>query len=902
MRTHSALLVLLAQQPWDAVVAQAAASSLPTAYVDIHLVTSVAGTLEQGYIFRVAAAESTFGGSPPKGPAWSTHSALTGGAGREANVDSAAYPAHRLLLPPAADAFLCNEAEGLADYKNPSGNAGMAMFDPDNSDYAGSYLLVPRGHCTFEAKARSAQRLGAAGVIVRNTLASRYSLIDEDAAPALTGGPDWGNTRWPVAQRDYECGDGKTAAGGVGWRAEVAADQLAFRPAPYVGAANDALLAGTAADGNLCAANASDFVAHCPSRRCLLTGHNASAGALEACCAWDTFVRMGGDGDDDGDAVPADDEEAIEIPALFVTVEHGEELYEVVMDAARQAGAGLVEFVHVVPYGRWHPMGHIAGVVVWALAVAALWYAARASAREYRASWKKISRAMNDGVLVFHRGAGNTPGRERAETEDTVDLAEETIDFELAAPEVEMTTAGAGTVANGEAVVPTTPGEGFSISDDANEDDFVGSGDGASPPPAPLPEDLSFAPPAERRAPPASPSPTARREDARRLNAQSAPAPPAVQLGAVHGLLFVAAASSFLFVLFFFDLDRMIRILYGLGGAVAMHQIVFHPLYAKVLVEKKLGGVRVAIKLTETAFANLPGCRGVHWTWLEVASSGTGIALGLAWIAVGLTWVQPMTSVYYWFIQDVMGVCFCVLIMGLIQINTIMVASVLLSLVFVYDVFHVLVSPYIFGSSVMVDVAMGSSSQSLSYCLKYPLEKACKGRFAPLPQLLAFPWMNDFRGGFSMLGLGDIILPGLLVSFAARYDAATALVRKCAQASARSSGGGDTDHDITSGNYSLGRLSKALFQGYFGPLTIAYGVGLMLAYVVVWTTQTGQPALLYIVPATLGTIFFLGFRRRELSDLWSGPKVMKKANRMVAVASNIPEAPLAALPSNSVMV
>ena len=43
---------------------------------------------------------------------------------------------------------------------------------------------------------------------------------------------------------------------------------------------------------------------------------------------------------------------------------------------------------------------------------------------------------MNDGVLVFHRGAGNTPGRERAETEDTVDLAEETIDFELAAPEV----------------------------------------------------------------------------------------------------------------------------------------------------------------------------------------------------------------------------------------------------------------------------------------------------------------------------------------------------------------------------------------------------------------------------------------------------------------------------------
>ena len=43
------------------------------------------------------------------------------------------------------------------------------------------------------------------------------------------------------------------------------------------------------------------------------------------------------------------------------------------------------------------------------------------------------------------------------------------------------------------------------------------------------------------------------------------------------------------------------------------------------------------------------------------------------------------------------------------------------------------------------------------------------------------PWFNDYRGGFSMLGLGDIILPGLLISFAARFDSARALVRKCSR-------------------------------------------------------------------------------------------------------------------------
>merc|ERR1719253_394799 len=453
----------------------------------------------------------------------------------------------------------------------------------------------------------------------------------------------------------------------------------------------------------------------------------------------------------------------------------------------------------------------------------------------------------------------------------------------MTAPEAEMAGPGPGAPASGEAgtgddaAAPAVPGE-FSISDD-NEDGFVGSPSRSGPPAEDAPE------------------------------AESSFAPPAAQLGAIHGLLLVAAASFFLFVLFFFDLDRMIRILYGLGGSVVMNHIIFHPLYAKVFMEKKLAGAAMSKKLNQTAFANLPGCSGVTFTWIEVASSISGWVLGLAWIVIGLTRVQPMTSTFYWVIQDVMGVCFCVLILGLIHINTIMVASILLCLVFVYDVFYVLISPYIFGRSVMTEVAMGSTSQaSLSYCLKYPLEKACKGRFAPLPQLLAFPWINDFRGGFSIVGLGDIVLPGLLVSFAARYDAAKALVRKCSRASSNDTGDAESEPEYSSGEsstwryrYLLGRVTKAVFRSYFGPLSIAYGVGLMIAYVVVWTTKSSQPALLYLVPVTLGTVFFLGWRRRELSELWSGPKIIKKANRMVAMAQNIPEAAPAALPEREMV-
>ena len=158
------------------------------------------------------------------------------------------------------------------------------------------------------------------------------------------------------------------------------------------------------------------------------------------------------------------------------------------------------------------------------------------------------------------------------------------------------------------------------------------------------------------------------------------------------------------------------------------------------------------------------------------------------------------------------------------------------------------------------------------------------------------PWFNDFRGGYSFVGLGDIILPGLLISFSARYDAARALVRKCSRANSNRVTDSEGETNQSSGGrmsqvwHHLRRVRKALFRGYFGPLVIAYAIGLTLAYLAVAMTKRGQPALVYLVPACLGTMLFLGWKRRELSELWSGPKIMRKAERMVGIANSIPEA------------
>eukprot|EP00978_Attheya_sp_CCMP212_P020313 scaffold57951_cov59-Attheya_sp.AAC.6 len=47
----------------------------------------------------------------------------------------------------------------------------------------------------------------------------------------------------------------------------------------------------------------------------------------------------------------------------------------------------------------------------------------------------------------------------------------------------------------------------------------------------------------------------------------------------------------------------------------------------------------------------------------------------------------------------------------------------------------------------------------------------------PLLMLFIIRCIGDYQGGTSLLDLGDIVLPGLLLSFGACFDAAKSLVR-----------------------------------------------------------------------------------------------------------------------------
>ena len=69
------------------------------------------------------------------------------------------------------------------------------------------------------------------------------------------------------------------------------------------------------------------------------------------------------------------------------------------------------------------------------------------------------------------------------------------------------------------------------------------------------------------------------------------------------------------------------------------------------------------------------------------------------------------------------------------------------------------------------------------------------------------------------------------------------------------------------------------YNGYLCPLVVAYAFGLLMANIAVVLMQRGQPALLYLVPSCLGTMFFVG--RKEVGELWKGPEVIRIADRIV---------------------
>ncbi|KAG0246878.1 Signal peptide peptidase-like 2A [Mortierella sp. GBA43] len=171
---------------------------------------------------------------------------------------------------------------------------------------------------------------------------------------------------------------------------------------------------------------------------------------------------------------------------------------------------------------------------------------------------------------------------------------------------------------------------------------------------------------------------------------------------------------------------------------------------------------------------------------------------------------------------------------------------------FVYDVFFVFVTPYLTtsGESIMEAAATGAAMTVNEH----------------VPMLFRVPSFSS-DGGEAILGFGDVVLPGILVTFLKECDARL-----------------EEDHSLPGLASLIGTHHPSMLpvpcltkKGWWGKrwsyhltAVLGFAVGLELTFVAMMWSNKGQPALLYLVPCTVLPVIILASRRHELSLLWNG--------------------------------
>ncbi|KAJ7567792.1 hypothetical protein O6H91_01G007200 [Diphasiastrum complanatum] len=274
-----------------------------------------------------------------------------------------------------------------------------------------------------------------------------------------------------------------------------------------------------------------------------------------------------------------------------------------------------------------------------------------------------------------------------------------------------------------------------------------------------------------------------------------------IDINIISALLFMFLASVFLVLLYLFMSDKFLLVLiiiFCIGG---------------------VEGLQTCLVALLSRWFPRAGGKYVNVPYFGAVSVLTLLVSPFCIICATL-WAVYRHISFAWIAQNTLGIALIITVLQIVRLPNIKVSTVLLSCAFFYDIFWVFISPFIFKESVMIVVARGDKTGGEG-----------------IPMLLKVPRIYDPWGGYSIIGFGDILLPGLLVSFALRYDWET---------------------------------RKSLLKGYFLWTISGYGIGLFITYVALnLMGGNGQPALLYVVPCTLGTIVALSWWRKDLKTLWS---------------------------------
>jgi len=192
-----------------------------------------------------------------------------------------------------------------------------------------------------------------------------------------------------------------------------------------------------------------------------------------------------------------------------------------------------------------------------------------------------------------------------------------------------------------------------------------------------------------------------------------------------------------------------------------------------------------------------------------------------------------------WILTNVISLSLGCNAIAVLKLDSFRTGAILLAGLFFYDIW------WVFGTNVMVTVA--------------------KGLDVPIKVLWPKTSLSDPNPQLALLGLGDIVIPGLWIALALRYDLSLA-------------------SNPPLPPYSP--LSK-FRKPYFWATLLAYFLGLSLTIGIMEMFQAAQPALLYLCPACLLAWFLVALSRGEVRAAWSwGEEAKEQPDSGNPTASN----------------
>lgn len=221
-----------------------------------------------------------------------------------------------------------------------------------------------------------------------------------------------------------------------------------------------------------------------------------------------------------------------------------------------------------------------------------------------------------------------------------------------------------------------------------------------------------------------------------------------------------------------------------------------------------------------------------------------------------------------WWLTNILGISFAYNAMQLMSPATFWTGTMILGALFIYDIYFVFYTPLMVTVATKIDI----------------------------PAKLLFPRPSGsedpHKQAFSMLGLGDIVLPGIMMGLALRFDLYLFYLRKQHrrhQAPEKLLENRSNNDNIVKAewlcatgswgerfwigykydNMGLKERAGVFPKTYFYASVFGYLVGLVATLGVMHSYKHAQPALLYLVPGVLGALWGTALLRGDAKSMWA---------------------------------